>query len=297
MTPGSGALDLIATRRWLDRRTREGGKDDETEGLRQVRAAGAERVGRALGAGSGRLPPGQDAISWLRAAAEGGSSEAMVRLGGALVDHPDSFHEGEQWLRRAAEAGDPQGEFHFGRLMLFMGRDDDAEPWLDAAIEASPPLAMELVQELQFRGATELAGKWTRRLAEGGNPAAAIALSMQASEDGDHDEAQRWGEWAHQLGDQDAEVVLAVASTPSSVPPRWRRTLRGSGPTLRSRWAPASRRGETARIRAAPALCWIRRLRPFPKALPTDCGFSRTRAQGTRPSPRRRTSWHRRGRS
>ena len=205
-------VDVLATRRWLDRRSRSGAGTEAAAGHEQARAADAQQLGRAVAAGSGALPPGQDAVSWWRAAAEGGNTEAMVGLGGALVDDPDGFAEGERWLRAAAEGGDANGKLHFGRLLLFKGHEDEAEPWLDAAIESAPSLAMELVYDLRMRGATELATKWARKAAEAGDPAAAVALSTQAAERGDHEEAQKWAEHARGLGDDDAELVLAVAA-------------------------------------------------------------------------------------
>lgn len=207
--------DIFAARRWRDRRDRVAGQAAPQtpqpapaagQGPRQTR-----RVDDALALGSA----GQGSIKWLQAAAEGGSTEAMVRLGAELVDHPGRFSEAERWLRQAAEAGDPHGQLHYGRLLLFDGRAGEAEPWLEAAITAAPELAVGLVSDLRRRQADELADKWQQKAAEAGDAEAALDLAIAAIKRGDRPTAERWAQWARQLGHPDAESTLAVAAMES----------------------------------------------------------------------------------
>ena len=111
---GIGAPDIIALRRWKDRRSRAAqaaaavgtpGTATQPGSAQPGQLASARRAEEAIALGRA----GRGSIEWLRAAAEAGNTEAMVWLGGELVNHPGHFEEAEGWLRRAAEAGDPQG--------------------------------------------------------------------------------------------------------------------------------------------------------------------------------------------
>jgi TPR repeat protein len=209
---GMGDADIFATRRWRDRRDRGAGEAAAdatatgTSGKPDGQPASVRHVDGALALGSAD----RGSIEWLRAAAEGGSSEAMVRLGLELVDQDGPFGEAERWLRRAAEAGDPQGQLHYGRLLLFSDRAEEAERWLDAAIAAAPALAATLISDLHLRGADELAARWEQKAAEAGDPEAALDLAIEAIKRGDHDAAKRWAEWARKLGHPKAELALAT---------------------------------------------------------------------------------------
>jgi TPR repeat protein len=103
------------------------------------------------------------------------------------------------------------GKLHLGRLLLFSGRADEAEPWLDAAIIV-PGLARTLISDLYLRGGTELASKWLQKVAEAGDADAALDLAAQAIKSGDHGAAERWVGWARKLGYPEPEMALVVGA-------------------------------------------------------------------------------------
>jgi TPR repeat protein len=213
---GMGTPDIIALRRWKDRRSRAAqeaaadagpGTQSQPGPAQPGQRDSARRVAEAIAIGSA----GRGSVEWLRAAAESGNTEAMVRLGGELVNVPGRFAEAEGWLRRAAETGDPQGKLHLGRLLLFDGRAGEAEPWLDAAMTV-PGMARTLISDLRLRGATELAHRWLEKVAEAGDADAALDLAVEAIKSDDHATAERWAEWARKLGHAGAEMTLALAA-------------------------------------------------------------------------------------
>jgi TPR repeat protein len=210
---GKGPLDIVAARRWMDRQKRAAA-DTPAHADTSPPGVGASHASSSLALGTAA----QGSIDWLRAAAEGGSTEAMVRLGCELVDAAGPFSvadhlaEAERWLRQAAAAGDVQGKLHLGRLLLFSGRTADAEPWLEASVGV-PSLASVLVSDLRFRGQDELADKWLQKAAEAGDGDAALDLAVEAIKAGDHSTAERWAEWARKLGHPRAELTLAIVAS------------------------------------------------------------------------------------
>ncbi len=203
-----GDADIFATRRWRDRGDRAAAGGAETGGEPGGPPASFRMVSTATALGTA----GQGSVEWLRAAARAGGTEAMMRLGMQLVDREGPSPEAKRWLRQAAETGSPQGQLHYGRLLLFTGQAEEAEPWLDAAIAASPALATTLVSDLRMRRADELADKWQQKAAEAGDPDAALDLALAAIKRKDHAAAQRWAEWARKLGHPKAELMLANAA-------------------------------------------------------------------------------------
>lgn len=209
-------IDILAARRSLDRLSREVGSTHEAAAVTKQRAADAARVG-ATAAALGPSPA--QATTWLRAAAEAGDTEAMVHLGGRLVDDPDTFSEAEPWLRKAADAGNNAGRYHLARFLLFTNRADEADTWFSAAFAEEPELAMSLIAELRQRGAVELAQEWldkaaTRgwlaRSAPDGDAVAAATHGLRLVAEGRLDEARPVLEQAAAAGIDAVRPALAA---------------------------------------------------------------------------------------
>nr|AHE14662.1 hypothetical protein asmbl_31 [uncultured bacterium] len=197
--------DLVAARRWLDASRRSGASAGAPAGA----AADAARIGAAL---STQIGHQAQARGWLLAAAGSAPPWMLAAVGGALVDAA-APRQAEVALRRGAEAGDPEAMLHLGRYLMFDGRDEEADPWVRAALEAEPLKARGLIADLQLRGADRLAERWAVVAAEMGDSAAAIALAHAAAERRDDVEAERWFEWAELLGHEHVAMErFAVAA-------------------------------------------------------------------------------------
>lgn len=184
--------DLVVARRWLDRCTADSGLGNDS--------APASVAGDALTVGIAltRQFRQSEARAWLRAAADFAPAHLLADIGGMLVDAAD-VTGAEAILRRSAEAGDPDGALHYGRLLLFDGRDEEAEPWLRQALEANPLAAQAVVSDLRHRGAHTEADRVATWAAEAGDGWAAADLALSAAGRGDRAEAERWVDWAEQM--------------------------------------------------------------------------------------------------
>ena len=78
------------------------------------------RLGRAALLDTSRGKEGAaEAVTWLRQAATGGHSGAMLQLGKLYrsgVGMPQNYEYAEKWIRRSAEAGDSDAMVELGRL-------------------------------------------------------------------------------------------------------------------------------------------------------------------------------------
>lgn len=102
-----------------------------------------------------------EALYWLRRAAEAGEPRGMRLLGDLLADHGE-LGEAREWWTRAAEADDATAATTLGR---FLARDDPgaALPWLLQAAEADDADAMAMLAELLSASDPPAAARWRRR--------------------------------------------------------------------------------------------------------------------------------------
>ncbi|WP_432958453.1 hypothetical protein [Micromonospora haikouensis] len=141
-----------------------------------------------------------NAIRWLRRAAEHGNGEAMWHLGETYLDRHESrwreandLDEAKRWFRAAANAGQWIAMFNLAWLQSKYGDLSEAEYWWKRCAQLGDHNAMRSLSILAAdRGDLPAARQWLERSAGRGNRRAMIKLADQADERGDAAEAERW---------------------------------------------------------------------------------------------------------
>ncbi|MFC7278647.1 tetratricopeptide repeat protein [Paractinoplanes rhizophilus] len=199
--------------------------DDHAAGVRLIRLgaeAGHPLSRTALGwwlLDMGTQEARDEALWWLRTAAESDDTDAMRLLGQALLalGQDRQVDEPVYWLRRAADRGDEEAATQLLSALVNRHRPEDldeAEPRLRAAADSDPTPAnhRELAALLIWRDTaparSEAAGL-LRPLALSGDPSAQFLL-FRAFQDADPAEAGRWLDAAAKAGHPRAATQLGL---------------------------------------------------------------------------------------
>lgn len=139
----------------------------------------------------------QEAIKWLRRAADQGHDGATFDLGLTLRERgePD---KADEWFRRAADRGNVAAIYNVGLRLKEEEEEpfEEAEQWFRRAAEGGDVAAMyNLGLVLRDKGENDAAELWLRRGAEGGDVAAMynLGLLLRDRRDQDGDRRDREG--------------------------------------------------------------------------------------------------------
>jgi hypothetical protein len=145
-------------------------------------------LGRMYLEGEGVAEDTEEAMSWLRKAAEKGHAHAQFQLGMLLV-LKDKFSDAARWLRKSAEQNDSMAQVLLGR-MIEAGRglrksEEEAVLWYRKAaeqgeVEAQYRLAQMLSSGRGVKKDEVEAMRWCRTAAAKGNAKADSVLKLQA---------------------------------------------------------------------------------------------------------------------
>ncbi|MFJ2738349.1 protein kinase [Streptomyces sp. NPDC087440] len=142
--------------------------------------------------------------------AQTGDSDAMIRLGAALLDQGDTDGALREF-RRAADLGSPMAMSNLSAVFNRIGQKAEAAAWQRRAAEHGYPAAM--VQE-GFRaydaGQLGEAERWLRGAAEQDDKQGMLVLGMLLNENGRAAEAEKWLRGAADQGHPSAMYSLAI---------------------------------------------------------------------------------------
>ncbi|RYP88655.1 hypothetical protein EKO23_01835 [Nocardioides guangzhouensis] len=176
LRPGSPLPDLPGALFWAEWLTRE---------------TGAEAL-RKMGRTAASMEQPEDAVKWLRPAAEAGDIAAMTDLGVALEQAGETA-AAQSWTLRAAEAGDTHAMLNMGARLFADGRQDEARRWAERAARAGNTSAMLRASWLAVQDRrTADAVKWARQAAEGGHADGMFTLASLLAEGNASEEAVQW---------------------------------------------------------------------------------------------------------
>jgi TPR repeat protein len=195
----------------LGLRARDEGRPQEAiEWLRRAADEGHAQAVFDLGITLREQGRADEADECFRRAAEGGNVAAVYTVGLRLKEHGQR-KEAEEWLRRAAEEGDVAAMYNLGLVLRERGEDDRAELWLRLGAEGGDVAAMyNLGLLLRDRDDEEGAELWLRRGAQGGDVAAMRDLGLLLREDGPSEGSELWLRRAAKRGDTGAMNALAI---------------------------------------------------------------------------------------
>ena len=139
--------------------------------------------------------------------ARGLSDEAVWVLEQAATAECDDVARG----RDGAAGGGHDAQALLGELLIHLGREDKAEPWLQLAAEAGLPGAeYNLGLVLKHQGKPADAEHWYRRAASHGYQDAQYNLALLLLEQDRASEAEEWLRKSAEAGDRDGENALGA---------------------------------------------------------------------------------------
>lgn len=161
---------------------------------RTVDSAGNLRLFGSLPSHADLDPAEDQRRERLQRAADSGDCQAMLELG-RLLHHSGDLPGARTWTRRAAFGAVAGAAHALGKVLLDLGRSEEAERWFLSGATAGDPEAMTAMGSvlLTERDDPDRAEHWLRRAAEHGATAAMVELGWLIKNlRSDLDDAEYW---------------------------------------------------------------------------------------------------------